>query len=41
MLNSFDDTYIIDECHFTHVLLPTIKNQCYWNLKTVSKNSST
>ena len=37
---SFNDTYILNECQFIHTLLPTIINQYYWNLKTVSKNIS-
>lgn len=41
MLNAFNDTYILKECQFVHILLPTIVKQCYWNLKTVSKNIST
>lgn len=39
--NSFNDTHILNECHFVHMLLLTIRNQCHWNLKTVPINSST
>lgn len=41
MLNAFNDTYILQECQFVHILLPTTVKKCYWNLKTVSKNSPT
>lgn len=41
MLNTLNDTYILQECQFVHILLSTTVKQCYWHLKTVSKDSST